>query len=142
IGIAQTPPIFDTHVSAVGPASFLQALDEGIAPDLPFRIVRSQVAREHAYASHSLALLRARRERPRRRAAEQCDKRAAVQFVELHPILTNRAHSSKSSARINRDSGISIPSALATCRLTSNSILVGCSTGRSAGGAPLRIRST
>src|SRR5262249_41749576 len=44
----------------------------------------------------------------------------------------------RSSARTSRDSGTSIPSALATCRLTSNSILVGCSTGRSAGLAPLR----
>src|SRR5262249_10213294 len=35
--IAQAPPILDTHVSAVGPASFLQALDEGVAAGLPFR---------------------------------------------------------------------------------------------------------
>jgi hypothetical protein len=31
------------NVSAVRPASFLQALDEGIAAGLPFGIVRSQV---------------------------------------------------------------------------------------------------
>jgi hypothetical protein len=34
------------------------------------------------------------------------------------------------------------PAALAVLRLTTSSNLVGCSTGRSAGSAPLRIRST
>jgi hypothetical protein len=70
IGIAQTPPILDTHVSTVRPASFLQALDEGIAAGLPCGIVRSQGAHEDAYAPHSL--LRTRRKRPRdHRAAKQ-----------------------------------------------------------------------
>jgi hypothetical protein len=42
---------------------------------MPFRVVRGQV-RKHADAPHALALLRACRERPCRRAAEQCDERA------------------------------------------------------------------
>jgi hypothetical protein len=47
-----------------------------------------------------------------------------------------------SSARIRRDGGIVIPRALAVLRLMINSNFVGCSTGRSAGLAPLRILST
>jgi hypothetical protein len=66
---------------------------------------------------------------PRRRAADERDKLAA-------------SHSSNSSARMSRDKGTSIPSVLAVCRLTSNSTLAGCSTGRSAGLVPLRTRST
>src|SRR5262252_7660668 len=48
---------------------------------------------KHADASHALALLRARRQRPRRRAAEKRDERAPL-------------HSITSSARSRNDSGI------------------------------------
>src|SRR6516165_5965136 len=75
-------------------------------------------------------LLRARRERPRHcRAAEQCDERAAL-------------HSITWSASASMLSGITSPSAFAVFRLITNSNLVGCSTGRSAGLAPLRILAT
>ena len=47
-----------------------------------------------------------------------------------------------SSARPSSDGGIVRPSALAVLRLITSSNLVGCSTGRSAGLAPLRILST
>jgi hypothetical protein len=40
---------------------------------LPFRIVRGE-SHEHTDAPHALSLLRARRARPHRRAAEQRDK--------------------------------------------------------------------
>src|SRR4029450_12925935 len=46
------------------------------------------------------------------------------------------------SARCSSDCGILKPRALAVLRLTTNSNLVGCSTGRSAGFAPFRILST
>src|SRR5262249_45180134 len=73
-------------------------------------------------------LLRARRERPRRcRPAEERD--------ELAP-----PHSITSSARARRVGGTSTPSAFAALRLTTNSNLVDCMTGRSAGFSPLRIR--
>ena len=74
-------------------------------------------------------LLRARRQRPSRRAAEQRDERAA-------------SHSITSSARASRVGGISRPSALAVLRLITSSYLVGACTGRSAGFSPLRMRST
>src|SRR5262245_24408615 len=47
-----------------------------------------------------------------------------------------------SSARASSDGGMVRPSALAVLRLMTSSNLVGCSTGRSAGLAPLRILST
>src|SRR6185436_15469377 len=65
----------------------------------------------------------------KRRAAEQNDQIAA-------------SHSMTSSARARIDCGTVRPSALAVLRLMTSSNLVGCSTGRSAGLAPLRILST
>src|SRR5207249_11237575 len=51
-------------------------------------------------------------------------------------------HSITSSALISNEFGMVRPRALAVLRLTTNSNLVGCSTGRSDGFAPLRILST
>src|SRR6516162_5200331 len=96
---------------------------------LSFRIVGGEV-HEYANAPHALSLLRARCERPRnRRAAEQRDERAPP-------------HSITSSARASSVGGTSRPSVLAVLRLITSSNLIGCSTGRSAGFAPLRMRST
>src|SRR5262245_63262446 len=75
-------------------------------------------------------LLRPRRERPRRSAAEQSDERAPPR------------HSITPSARASKIGETSKSKALAVLRLTTNSNLVPCSTGKSAGFAPLRILST
>src|SRR6516225_3510079 len=84
----------------------------------------------HAYTEiahdRHRCLLRARRQRPRGRTAEQRD--------EIAPL-----HSITSSASNCREFGTSRPSALAVCRLMTNSNLVDCRTGRSAGFAPFRI---
>src|SRR6516225_6672125 len=64
-----TPTVVDPHVAARSPPCFLQTLCERANTSVPFRIVSSQID-EHADAPHALALLRPRRERPRRRAAE------------------------------------------------------------------------
>src|SRR5262249_43369999 len=72
-------------------------------------------------------LLRTRRERPCRRAAEQRDEVATP-------------HSITSSARPDSGSGMVMPSVLAVLRLMNSSILVDCWTGRSVGFSPLRIR--
>ena len=77
--------------------------------------------------TRSLARLRARGERPRRRATEQRDELAAL-------------HSITSSAVASRDGGTLRPSVRAVCRLITNSNLVGCITGKSAGFSPLRMR--
>src|SRR5262249_30251629 len=72
--------------------------------------------------------LRARRERPRGRcAADKRDERAAL-------------HSITSSAVASSLSGTVRPSIRAIWALMTNSNLVDCTTGRSAGLAPLRIR--
>src|SRR5262249_44805395 len=75
-------------------------------------------------------LLRPCRQRPHyRRAAEKRD--------EMPP-----PHSITSSARASSVGGISRPSALAVGILMTNSNLVDCTTGSSAGLAPLRMRPT
>src|SRR5262245_38469939 len=86
------------------------------------------VRRKHRELTFNVRPLRARRERPRHRAAEQRD--------ELAPF-----HSITSSASCWRCKGTSRPSALAVLRLIASSNLVGCITGKSAGLAPLRIRA-
>jgi hypothetical protein len=55
---------------------------------------------------------------------------------------SDKPYSITSSARVRRDAGISRPSDFAVLRLMASRNLVGCSIGRSAGLAPLRIRST
>src|SRR5262245_16438557 len=76
------------------------------------------------------ALTFARRARPR-------GYRTAEHRNELAPL-----HSMTSSARSARPAGTSCPIALAVFRLMTSSNLVGCSIGRSAGLAPLRILAT
>jgi len=56
-----------------------------------------------------------------------------------HFALQQICYSITSSARCWRNQGTSRPSALAVLRLITSSNFVGCSTGRSAGLAPLRI---
>ena len=104
-----------------------QPLQERPDAGLTFRIVRG-CGQEHADAPHALGLLRARRERPRRR-------RAAEQRDELAPV-----HSITSSARASSVGGTVRPSILAVWALMTSSNLVDCTTGRSAGFAPLRMR--
>src|SRR5262249_26074208 len=77
------------------------------------------------------ALLRSRRERPRRCCA-------ANKRYELAPA----GHSITSSDPASRVIGSVRPSGLAVLRLMISSILVNCCTGRSAGFSPLRMRPT
>src|SRR5215468_744963 len=57
-------------------------------------------------------------------------------------LYKDRIYSITSSARASSDGGISMPSAFAVLRLTTNWNFVGCSMGRSAGFAPFRTLST
>src|SRR5262249_12681444 len=83
----------------------------------------------HANRPNALALLRPRRERPRcGRAAEQRNERAAA------------AHSITSSAMASSEGGTVRPIVLAVWALMTSSNLLACTTGRSAGFAPLRMR--
>jgi len=73
-----------------------------------------------------------------RRQITAFDPSATDNGDELSPV----DHGMISSARTKNDWGIVSPSALAVLRLITRSNLVGCSMGRSAGLAPLRILST
>src|SRR5207244_8241888 len=129
IGVTDAPADIDADIAALRPAQLRELLQEGGEARLKFRVVGAG-RHEHANASHPLGLLRARRARPSYcRAAEKRDELAAD-------------HSITSSARNRIDVGTVTPSDLAVLRLTTNSNLVGCSTGKSAGAAPLRMRPT
>src|SRR5262249_11131272 len=78
---------------------------------------------------HTAALLRPRRHRP-------CHSRAAEQRDELAS-----SHSITSSAVASSPGGKVRPNVFAVLRLTTNSNLGACITGRSAGFSPLRIRT-
>src|SRR5262245_20974853 len=79
------PASIDPQIAAVHPAQFLQLLDERCALRPSFRIAL-RPAHQHADLPHPLGLLRARRERPRSRAAEQRDELAPLQVIELHSV--------------------------------------------------------
>jgi len=77
IGFCPGPTDVELHIAADGPAQLLQALGKCCDPGLAEGIPCSE-RHEHADAPHALALLRARRERPRgHRTAEQRDELAA-----------------------------------------------------------------
>jgi len=90
-------------------------------------------------------------QKPHRRSRSGCVTSAGLESVrhEVEEAEGDRAdegapvhHSMIWSARTRMDCGIVRPSALAVFTLMTSSNFVGCSTGRSAGLAPLRILST
>src|SRR5262249_50202866 len=107
------------------------AVDEAEPPHLlEQREMMRRIAWTRVQAAEAIdppGFLCTRRERPRRRAADQRDELAAF-------------HSITSSARASSLSGTSRLSALAVLRLSTSSNLVDCTTGRSAGFSPLRMR--
>jgi hypothetical protein len=103
--------------------------EESRIADLRLGIVCG-VRHEHADTPHALALLRARRERPRAAAAPSSVMKARL----LHSIT--------SSARTKSDGGTSRPSGFAVLRLRTVWYFVGACTGTSAAFAPRRMRST
>src|SRR5262249_35990187 len=118
------PAVFDRHILAFDKTSLSQSLAKrqqtgGV-----------QIGRIAAKKPdhRQRRLLRARRERPRGRAADEGDERAAF------PSTT-------SPARAMSVAGTSRPSAFAVLRLMARTYLVGNWTGKSAGFSPLRTRS-
>src|SRR5262245_46884968 len=115
--------IFDLDVLACNEACFPQALAER---GRQMRGISERGTADESDHRHR-RLLPARRERPRGRCtAEQRDELAA-----LHSI-TSSASDSTLSENLT-------PSAFAVLRLITNSNLLDCMTGKSAGVAPLRI---
>src|SRR5262245_40561857 len=121
--LAAGPSIFNGHVLTLDETDFLQPLAERghIGHWCAGCITRPDEADEWD------GLLRARRERPCCRVANQGDELAS-------------RHSITSSAMASSRGGKLRPNALAVLRLITSSNLVDCMTGRSAGFSPLRIR--
>src|SRR5262249_25603639 len=119
--------LVEPDVAAVGPPQLCELLLERANPSLGLAVALG-VRHQDCDAPHATWLLRACRERPRHRAAEQCDELAAS------------AHSITSSATASRDGGTVSPSIRAICALMTSSNLVDCTTGKSAGLPPLRMR--
>src|SRR5262249_43474216 len=128
VGIDRAPTVVDPHVTTGGPAQLLQPLRQRGDAGRSIVVVGGE-GHQYADAPPPLALLRTRRERPRNRAAEQSDDLATV-------------HSITSSAATRSLSGTVSPSILAVRALMTSSNFVACTTGNSAGLAPLRRRPT
>src|SRR5262245_33032430 len=117
------PTVFDCNVAVLDIAGLGQASLE-VEERTSCRPLKRRGAK---VPNHRHRLLRPCRDRPRRRATEQRDELASF-------------HSITSSARPDSVGGTSMTSAFAVLRLSTNSNLVDCTTGRSAGFAPLRMR--
>src|SRR5215510_11410651 len=106
-GLGTAPAIVDAYVAARGPTQFFKCLPECRRIGLRIPIVLGK-GRQYAHAPHPLALLRARRERPCRRAADERDELAAL-YLRGHSITSSaRASSVQNSrdslAQVNSDS--------------------------------------
>src|SRR5262249_22708164 len=86
---AVAPAIVQTSVLPDAPAQLLQRLGESSHAILSFSIMSGEWG-EHTNATHALALLRARRERPRRGGAEQRDEIPPVHRAILPVLPTGR----------------------------------------------------
>jgi len=75
IGVIAVPPKDHPHVATIVPTQLSKRLRERREVSLPHGIVFVK-RHEHPDAPHAVALLRARRKRPRRRAAEERDELA------------------------------------------------------------------
>src|SRR5882757_9832354 len=126
--VARGPAGVDPQVAAVAPAQLLQGLCERREAGLSFRIVRGPI-HEHADAPDAVALLRTRRERPKKGRRRRCTAEKGSELAAVHSIT--------SSARASTVSGTARPSAFAVLRFITSSNLVGACTGRSAGLPPL-----
>src|SRR6516162_1211005 len=123
--IACAPDNVDPDIAVLRPTQLPQALAKRF--DAGARIGGALAPHEQADFPHPLGLLRARPERPRGRAAEERDERTA-------------SHSITSSAVASSACGTLRPSILAVGTLMTSSNFVDCTTGKSAGFAPLRMR--
>ena len=121
-------PIGPTEFDMCVPALLVSGFQQAMAKCIDNFDVRSGGALMEEADHRHRRLLRPRRERPR------CS-RAAKQRDELPPF-----HSITSSARASSVGGTVRPSILAVWALMTSSNLDACTTGRSAGLAPLRMR--
>src|SRR5262249_53735071 len=130
ISVVAVESTLDEDVLALDVPELPHSLEESLPGAPAPRAVRRRTP-EKAHPIDLRGRLRIGGERPREQAAGQ---RAQEDPAGGHWI--------SSSARASRDCGMVSPSAFAVFRLMTSSNLVGRSTGRSAGLAPLRILST
>src|SRR5689334_15860543 len=116
VRIGCRPANIHSHVAADHPIQLPKSLKKRSNACLSYCIIGG-CTHQHTNPTRSFGLLRGSRQRPRYGAAEQRD--------ELAPL-----HSITSSARASNVGGTVRPSALAVCRLMTNSNLVDCKTGR------------
>src|SRR5262249_42924494 len=119
-------PIFNCEIATVDPTEFAEPQNKS---GNPLAINRRVAGTQESDGRQLARLLRARRERERRRATAKRDELAAL-------------HSITSSARSGNAGGMFNPSTRAVLRLTTSSYLVGACTGNSPGFCPRRMRST
>src|SRR5262249_31712529 len=127
VDVTAPPTILDAQVAAVDPAQPLQRVEERRDASLTFAIGLRVGPYQYGDPSNSIHWLRPRRELPSVRAADQHDELAAF-------------HSITSSAAASSLSGTMMPSIRALSALMISSNLLACTTGRSAGLAPLSMR--
>ena len=120
-------PVFNHDVAILDITEVTQPLTEGLVQ----LAISGQVGRQVAYSSDPPRLLPL--------GGKRSGEEVARQTADKHPAGD---HWMTSSARDKSDGGIVSPRALAVLRLMTNSNFVGCSIGRLAGLAPLRILST
>src|SRR5262249_90787 len=122
------PSIVDGDISAFAESELLQFGQEGLV--LRRHPRGTETRADKSKSDKLIGLLRARGEGAR-------DCRAAEQSDELAP-----SHSITSSARASNGGGTVRPIAFAVLRLMTSSNVVGCSIGKLAGCAPVKILST
>jgi len=86
VGSAARPVRVDAHVAADDPARLCQRLLECAEPGLIVGVVCARW-QQHADAPHALALLRARRERPRGRRTAKCGQQFSPSDGDCHTPL-------------------------------------------------------
>jgi hypothetical protein len=94
--------VVDLEVAAFAPPQLRQTLPQRTDAGLSFRIGFGRT-QQHPEPSHRPALLRAPGERPRRRAAEQCDEVAAFHWLTLKGKDDNQLY--QVMGRITAESG-------------------------------------
>src|SRR5262249_28332336 len=122
------PPSIDVKVVVNSPSEVLKPLSERGKPGECLRITITE-RHQHPDETHPTFS---------RGGSDGPDEWHARESTHNLPPV----HSMTSSASCCRCRGTSSPSGLAVLRLITNSNFVGCCTGRSAGLAPLRMRST
>src|SRR5258708_36450284 len=105
----RSPAIVEPNVAASGPAELLKPLAERAEPSLCLWIVLRN-RHQDPDPAHLIGLLRARRDRPRSRAAKKGDEISALQLAKLHRMP--RARSPVTGYQIGRDRSAGKPAIL------------------------------